>query len=78
MHAWQSCLEKMMIHMHMYHHEVGRRYRAGGSWGVVPVSFYLISAQGERAVLDGRQEIGPLSLAYFHHILASKSGAWIF
>ena len=48
MHAWQSCLEKMMIHMHMYHHEVGRRYRAGGGWGVVPVSFYLISAQGER------------------------------
>ena len=28
-------------------------YRAGGGWpSTVPVSFYLISAQGERAVLD--------------------------
>ena len=28
---------------------VGWQYRAGGGWPVVPVSFYLISAQGERS-----------------------------
>ena len=58
----------------MYHHEVGRRYRAGGGWGVVPVSFYLISAQGEGAVLDVGPKISPL-LHILHHISSEKSGA---
>ena len=56
-------------------------YRAGGGWpSTVPVSFYLISAQGEeRAVLDVRTEIGPLLHTYIisgHWNLVPENFTW--